>query len=191
MRNILWILVLALFVVGCQQQSTPVVPMSQDNLLEQAVPVVLDDKPMLPAYKTLEELYPDKADSFGDYKDAHPEIYGINNPPSVGSRPVAEYEPAAKLMITYSSNSLPTGIKNNLVDVVKWGKTVVDIYVIYGSASAKTSFQNLLAGAGVSATGINWVNLQNDSVWIRDYGPVPIVSDSGKVGMVTSPVAGS
>ena len=87
-------------------------------------------------------------------------------------------------MLTVSSNSLPSGIKKNLVDVVKYGKDVVDIYAIYDSNTVKSNFTSQLQAAGVSPNSVNWVNLENGSIWIRDYGPLPIVSDSGKVGSV-------
>jgi len=151
---------------------------------ETAAVVAPGHKPMLPAYKLPGDLFPLKGDSYDDFRNSHPEIYGITNPPTVGVRPVAEYEPSARLMITVSDSSLPSGIMQNLVDVVKQSVGIVDIYVIYDSASIKTFFQNKLTSAGVSGSSVNWVNLSNETVWVRDYGPVPILSNDGKVGMV-------
>ena len=135
-----------------------------------------DARPMLPASKTPEERNPNKADAYGDFKNAHPEWYGITTAPTVGVRPAAEWENAQRLLITYSSSTLPAGIKKNLTDIVKYGKPVVEIYVIHGSANLKSNFQTLLQNAGVPATGINWVQMENDSIWVRDYGPVSLLT---------------
>jgi len=138
-----------------------------------------DAKPMLPKYKTLSERFPNKADQYGDFKNAHPEWFGITTAPSAAVRPAAEWETAQRLMITYSSTTLPAGIKQNLVDIVKYGKPVVSIYVIHGTANAKSNFQTLLQNAGVSATGVNFVQMDNDSIWVRDCGPVSILTQTG------------
>jgi len=185
MKRIL-VVATALFALGCQQgqQADPASVAPPELVKYEPATEISHDKPMLPAYKLPGDLKPLKGDEFSTYKDNHPETYGITVAPSVGFRPVAEYETAAKLMITYSSNSLPAGIKNNLVDIVKHGKDVAEVVIVYGSNSAKNSFSNTLKGAGVNTGGLDWVKLDNDSIWMRDYGPVPILSDTGKVGMV-------
>ena len=184
MNRVFALTFLLLFAGACQQAEAPAsrTPPSLETLEEAVVPEV--GKPMLPAYKVLGDFKPLKADEFSDYRDAHPELYAITNPPTVGVRPVAEYEDAARLMITVSSNTLPTGIKKNLVDIVKYGQDVSDVYVIYDSNSVKSNFTSQLQAAGVSPSAVTWVNLENGQFWVRDYGPVPIVSTDGKVGMV-------
>jgi agmatine/peptidylarginine deiminase len=184
MNRVFAFVLLLLFAGACQQTQAPASSTSlpQENLEEAVVPEL--GKPMMPAYKLPGDFRPLKADEYSDYRDAHPELYAITNAPTVGVRPVAEYEDAARLMITVSSNTLPAGIKKNLVDVVKYGKDVSDVYVIYDSSSVKSNFTSQLQSAGVSPSAVNWVNLENGSIWVRDYGPVPIVSSNGKLGMV-------
>ena len=180
MRLVLALTLVASLFLACQEEQTLRVPPEMPNVEKAGQPVY--GKPLLPAYKTESEKMPDKADEYGDYRDAHPEWYGITNPPTANVRPAAEWESAQKLMITYSSSSLPSGIKKNLVDIVKYGKPVVDIYVVYDTPAMKSAFQNLLTSYGVSSSGLKWMQMDNDSIWIRDSGPVSILSTGGKVG---------
>ena len=178
MPKFMSVLLVSLLALACQedaQLSDPAMPN-----VEQALPS--SAKPMLPAYETeREKLTSFKGDEFGDYKSSHPELYGITNPPGVPVRPAAEYEQAQKLLITYSSSTLPAGIQQNLVDIAKYGKEVVEILVIYGDSGAKQSFEYLLGQNGVSSGDLTWLNLDNDSVWMRDYGPISILGNDGKV----------
>ncbi len=175
----------AMFLLYSCNQSTPqeaasAIPAGVEEANPVATPGV---KPMLPAYPTLSELDPGKADQYDDYKTARPTTYGITLPATVGIRPVAEYENASKLLITYTG--LTNGIADNLVDIVKYGKPVVDnVHIIYDSTQVKNTFEGMLSSAGVSTSGLNWENISNDSVWIRDYGPLPIVSDTGVPAIV-------
>ena len=181
MRSLVAMFVMSLFVWGCQEQSGQRVVADRMPEGVQRAETIPGDKPMLPAYKLPHEKFPNKADSFGDYKDSHPEWYGISNPPSVGVRPIAEYEPGQqKLLITYSSTGLPSGIKKNLADIVKYGKQVVEVVIIYPSNSHKTNFTSLLGQYGVSTSGLTWKQMDLDSIWVRDFGPVSLVSDSNK-----------
>lgn len=141
-------------------------------------------KPMLPAYPSLEELTSGKADQYSDYKDARPGTYGITLPPSVSVRPAAEYENASRLILTFSSSSLPTQIKSNLADVAKDAAEVTDVYVIYDSTTAKSSFDSALVSAGGSVGDIHYLNMENDSIWVRDFGPISVLDSTGKVGIV-------
>lgn len=177
-KNLLCLSLLVLILMACQEQadiSGPGIPATA------GVAAPDFDKPMLPATKAPWERVVDKADQFGDFKSSQPGIYGITAPPSVGVRPVAEYEPANRLLITYSSSSLPWGIKDNLAMVAFYGSQVAQVTVIHASAGLKADFTNLVTQAGGDPSSLNFVQWDNDSVWIRDYGPVSIFSNDGKV----------
>ena len=188
MKRILILSLIAIFASSCQQekiqddQQQPAVVGAKQ--LEAASSPIVDERPMLPAYKLPGDFKPLKADQYSDYRDSHPEVYGITEPPGVAFRPVAEYEPAARLMITVSSTGLPSGMMENLVDICKHGKDVVETYVLYPTNTIKNSFQNMLSNGGVSSNSVTWLKMDMDSVWVRDFGPVPIISDSGKNGIV-------
>ncbi len=185
MKIRLSLLMVALLAFACDNETSPAASapsVAPETTLEEAVAPL--GKPMLPAYKTLGDLRPAKADQYDDYRNSHPELYAITMPPSVAVRPVAEYEDGGRLLITLSSWGVPAGIRKNWVDIVKYGKDVVDITVIHDGAAIKSNFTSALQSAGVSANAVTWVNMDLDSIWTRDYGPTPITSLTGKVGMV-------
>jgi agmatine/peptidylarginine deiminase len=184
MKQTLAIMSLLLFTLGCQAEAPTEADSSVPHKNVESAAIVPVGKPMLPAYKLPGDMRPLKADYYDDWRDSHPEIYAITKGPSVAIRPVAEYEDAGRLMITVSSWGVPAGIRQNFVDIVKSGKNVVDVYVIYDGSSVKSSLTNALANAGVSSNAVTWLNMDLDTIWTRDYGPTPITSLSGKVGMV-------
>ncbi len=173
-RKFLAFLALASMLAACDEaEMQPPMPVAEAALTS--------SKPMLPATRTAAERVVNKADQFGDFKASHPEVFGITNPPSVPVRPVAEWEEASKLMITYSSTNLPAGIRKNLLDVVKYGSQVVDVFVIYDETSAKNDFAAMMSQAGISPNAVSFVKWNNDSIWIRDSGPVSIKDDQGRI----------
>ena len=148
--------------------------------MEQAAPY---SKPMLPAYETAAEQRIGKADWYDDYRNANLDIYGITAAPGVAIRPMAEWEEAEALIIVYSSSTLPTGIKNNYMDIIAAAKDVVDVHVVYDSTQAYSSLSSLMNQQGIPLSAVTWVNMANDSIWARDFGPMSIFNGS-KVGNV-------
>ena len=184
MRHVIAAFLILTFAMGCDEQPPVEAVASHPELAAENAVVPQAGKAMLPAYKLPGDMRPLKADQYDDWRDAHPELYAITEAPTVAVRPVAEYEDAGRLMITISTWGLPAGIRQNFVDIVKAGKNVVDVYVIHDGASVKSSFTSALSSAGVTSNAVTWVNMSLDSIWTRDYGPTPITSLSGKVGMV-------
>ncbi len=131
-------------------------------------------KPMLPVYETAAERAPGKADQYDDFKNANLDVYGVTAAPGVTVRPAAEWEPVHAMLMAYNSG-LPGGIKKTLVDIIAGAKDVVDIFVIYENASDKSDLQNTCAYYGVSMSGVQWLNMNNDTIWMRDFGPISIM----------------
>ena len=179
MKYLMTIVLTSLLVLaGCSEQTG----ISAPGIPESAKIAAPDSfKPMLPAHKLPHERTVNKSDSYGDFKAGQPEVYGITNPPSVGVRPTAEYEPASEILITYSSSTLPWGIKDNLAQVASLGAEVAEVTVVHSSNGLKNGFMDLVDQAGGDSAALKFVQLDNDSVWIRDYGPVSMFSDDGKL----------
>ncbi|MFH1530109.1 MAG: agmatine deiminase family protein [Pseudomonadota bacterium] len=146
--------------------------------VEQATPY---SKPMLPVFEGAAERRIGKADWYDDYRNANLGVYGITEAPGVPVRPMAEWEAAESLILVYSSSTLPAGIKNNFVDIIDSARDVVDIHVIYDSNQAQSSLSNLLTQNGIPSSAVSWINMANDSIWARDFGPISIFNGS-KVG---------
>jgi agmatine/peptidylarginine deiminase len=173
------VLGLVLVLGACGGEQSPEAGAPVPAGVEQATPY---SKPMLPVFETAGEQKLGKADWYDDYRNANLDVYGITEPPAVAHRPMAEWETAESLIMVYSSSTLPAGIKNNFVDIIDYAKDVVDVHVIYDSSQAYNSLANLLAQNGISATAVTWVNMDNDSIWARDFGPISIFSGT-KVGI--------
>jgi len=179
-----WMLALCCVTVlaACDEQQAPLAPIPAGT--EKAG--IAKVKPMLPAWRTDDEKLLGKADQYSDYKDANPNTYGITNPPGVPFRPVAEYEPASIMLVTYTGTGLSAGVTKTIVETVKYAADVVEIGVVVENNSAANSFVTALKNAGMSQAKIDskvsFFTMDNDSIWMRDYGPIPLVSN-GKVAL--------
>ena len=170
--------VLCLLQLACGEEGRPVRQMPQAEPSQ----IAGSNKHMLPADGPRGRL-PGKADSYSDFRDQHPEWYGITNPPTVALRAAAEFEQMQRLLLAYTSTSLPAGIKQTLAAVVKHTPDEVAVYVTYGTGSAKNQFESVLTGIGVSPSVVNWVDMESDSLWSGDYGPISLLSTvAGTVG---------
>ncbi|MBM4371826.1 MAG: agmatine deiminase family protein, partial [Deltaproteobacteria bacterium] len=178
-RRRLVVLVMAVVTAACAAERGPGAPAAP---LE-AEPAEPWGKPMLPAYETSAEKRIGKADWYDDYRNSHLDIYGITEAPSVAHRPFAEWEPAEALILVYSSSTLPAAVRQNFVDIIAAARNVVDIHVVYDSTQAYNSLSGSLTQAGIPSSAVTWVNLANDSIWARDFGPISILAGT-KVGII-------
>jgi len=180
LKNLGIALIIVALSTACSNEPPPSSGATAPDDVEQATPW---SKPMLPVFETAAEKRVGKADWYDDYRNSHLDIYGITEAPGVTVRPMAEWEPAEALIITYSSSTLPSGIKNSFVDIIAAAKDVVDVHVVYDSSQAYNSLAGLMAQSGISTSSVTWVNMANDSIWSRDFGPMSIFSGA-KVGNV-------
>ena len=140
-------------------------------------------KGLLPARKTAAELRraSAKADWISDWRSAHPEWYAITTPPAVGDvRPMVEWESMQSNMIAYVDYlSQDPDVRRTLVDIAAATMDYADLWVIYQSASMRDDLTVRLQAKGVSsrtiADRVQWFQIPNDSVWLVDFGPLPLV----------------
>jgi agmatine/peptidylarginine deiminase len=181
MKNWLWALSCMVLLTACDEQQEPLAPIPAGAEKAEIAKV----KPMLPAWRTDDEKLLGKADQYSDYKDANPNTYGITNPPTVAIRPVAEYEPASIMLVTYTAG-LSKNVAKTIAETVKFAADVVEVGVVVENATVKTEFTTVLKNAGMAQAKIDskvtWYTIDNDSIWMRDYGPIPLVSN-GKVAL--------
>ena len=137
-------------------------------------------KPMLPAHALPGERNgAGKGDQFDDLRNANPLIYGITAAPKTPLRAVAQFDDHQAMLLTWTGNFPET-----YAGVVDGAKSVVDIYVLHEGNAAKQDFNNNMAQQGTSTAGLHYINMQNDSIWIRDYGPLSVRSPDGEVAFV-------
>ena len=86
-------------------------------------------------------------------------------PPAVPPRTPAEFEEAGGLIVTWQAYS------TELREIVRHAKLRVPVYIISNNPSSVQSFLNQ---GGVSMDNVTIVQLNSNSVWVRDYGPQSI-----------------
>ena len=84
-------------------------------------------------------------------------------PPTEAPRFVAEFEPMQGVTIRY-----PLGIP---VSLVKSLAENCQVYCIVQSSSQQSSARQSFSNAGVNMDRVTFVIANNDSYWVRDYGP--------------------
>jgi len=161
------------FVVACVVMSIPAPVLGEGT-----------DDPTggLPAWEEAAEgLAPGKADQWDDYREGHPEWFGVTAPPVVGVRPYAEYEPTQAVLLRPSGkiSSFHKGILTGLVGHV-------DRIVLFHSTGQVDELTKQLESWGIFSEVFEFVDVgETNANWTRDYGPLPNVSlADGRVGLV-------
>ncbi|MCB9727795.1 MAG: agmatine deiminase family protein [Deltaproteobacteria bacterium] len=140
------------------------------------------DDPMLPAYRTTQELLAAKADSYDDQRYAAPERYAITIPPNKTVRPMVEWEPMQAIMMgvpSYVMTASYVNTRNTVLQIAKNAATVAQVWFVVPSSSVASSLQSALLSAGMSQQSITsqvrFMVQPIDSIWFIDYGPLPII----------------
>lgn len=106
-------------------------------------------------------------------------VFTETAPPPGPVRPVAEWEPASRVLIRY-----PLGIPTALV--VHLANTT-PVVCIVANSSTQTQATNAFSSAGVNMANVSFMMAQTDSYWTRDYGPWFNVNGLNQVGIVDFP----
>jgi agmatine deiminase len=136
----------------------------------------------LPAWEEpFERLEPGKADEWDDYREAHPDWFGVTAPPVVPVRPYAEYEPSQAVMLRPSGkiSAFHKGILKGLVGHV-------DRIVLFHTPGQEEELEEQIASWGIWSDAFELVDVgETNANWTRDYGPLANVSlADGRVGLV-------
>ena len=136
----------------------------------------------LPAWETeWEKSSPSgKADKYDDYRQQHPELYGVTAPPSGPVRPLSEYGPSRAVLMRPSGS-----ISKFHKGIIKGLEDHVERLVIFHTGAQNVQMKGQIESWGVNTGFIEFLDVEEtDSIWTRDYGPVSHVSEDGKVGFV-------
>jgi len=174
------LVVLSLFVVGC-------VGGAPDENLQEAPVAAGDsyDSQRLgpPAYALPHELKKSgKADEFDDVRAKNPEWYAITEPTKLDDwSHMNEWQEMQSLVMTISDYvPFNTEYTTMYSEIAKGAATVGDVWVIYKAASTKTKMEAAFSAAGVTAGKVEWINMDNNSIWFIDYGPLPLINNKDK-----------
>ena len=158
------------------------------------------EKPFLPKWKTNWELTLERltkeakakglpfADSYSDYRKNNFDKFFITKAPlTTGLRAPAEFEPSRALIINWRNRSSNfTGAWRQLfVDMIKGAWGVVPLLLVYEHAKHKYTIEQELLKLGYKqaeiAKNVTWFKHATDGIWVRDWGPMSIVT-TPKVG---------
>ena len=174
----LLLLLFALSVIACDIGESP----DPAPAAEPATQAQATELPGLPAWETSEErATAHKGDDHDDYREVHPELYGVTAPPSVPVRSFAEYEPAQAMMLRPGG-----GISAFHRGILKGAAGHVPLIIVFHELGQRDSFEDVIKGdLGLDLNGFRFIDVEKtDAIWTRDYGPVSHVTADGEIGFV-------
>ena len=135
----------------------------------------------LPAWETeAEKRVPGKADKWDDYRESHPELFGVTAPPVVNIRPFAEYEPTQAVLMRPSGS-----ISKFHRGIIEGTVGHVDTVVFFHVTGQVEKMLDQVESWDVPTDSIEFVDVEViNANWTRDYGPLSVVSETGAVGLV-------
>jgi len=136
-------------------------------------------EPGLPAWETpaeLAEAY--KRDKHDDYREAHPELYGVTAPPSQPVGSFAEYE-AVQALILRPGGSIGKFHRG----ILEGAAGHVPLIVVLHDSGKAAGLVNAIEDLGLDLDGFQLLDVgDTDAMWARDYGPISHVTADGEVG---------
>ncbi len=146
-----------------------------------AVPGELARTEMLPAWELeREQKKANKADEWDDYRDLHPEWFGVTAPPTVAIRPFAEYEPTQAVMLRPSKS-----ISKFHKEILKGLHGHVDLIALLHVPEQLSQLDEQLNDLGMLDNSIDRIDIgEINANWTRDYGPLSVVTQDNRIGLV-------
>jgi agmatine/peptidylarginine deiminase len=168
-QGLLMIRVLAIIATGCDAGT----PSPAAEPASEAAP--------LPAWETpAERARAFKGDEHDDYREAHPELYGVTAPPSGPVGSFAEYRPAQAMMMRpgASIGAFHEGILRGAVGHIPR-------VVLLHEAGQGDGLADAVEALGFDLDGFQLLDVDDtDAIWTRDYGPISHRTAGGAVGFV-------
>ena len=111
-----------------------------------------------------------------DYRSRRTQLFGATEPPDGPIRIVGEFEPAHTLLMAYSGYELYDDV---VADIIEEAESQGEVRVLVRPELARP-FSALLRRRSISSSSISTIyDIPYDTVWIRDYGPQPIITGNG------------
>ena len=121
------------------------------------------------------------ADTYDDYRNNNFDKYVITKAPAdKGFVLPAEYEPMQAYMLAWRPSSMTGSWKTLFTEIIKGAWGVVPVMLVYEHAKHKYNIETELATLGYKAADIAknviWFKHKTNGIWVRDWGPIGIVS---------------
>ena len=113
-----------------------------------------------------------------DLRYNYPSYFAITDAPESPVTTPAEWENKQALLIGWTGN-----FPDLIADIVRNTQSRTDVTITYDSVRSRQDFYDQMAARNVSTTNVKTLNIPNQTIWMRDYGPLGIVKN-GKLGFV-------
>lgn len=146
-----------------------------------------DSLNILPAIETEEEKESMKYQIVlpEQYRKQHPEIYGITDPPGkikgYTVRRAGEFEPVSILYLTFIGD---TDLNDIFFSIIKNTYNQATVRILVRNDSYKATLQNLLKTYNIPTDKVEYITMEYDSIWMRDYGPQAVLTSIGTVAYI-------
>ncbi|MDL2243098.1 agmatine deiminase family protein, partial [Bacteroidales bacterium OttesenSCG-928-K03] len=118
-----------------------------------------------------------------EWGKTQPPIFTVPTDAPVGElRPIAEYEPAEAVLISYTMSMYANGFGIPMTLIKEMAKDC-KVLILVASSSVENTVRNLLTNAEVNINNCEFVYAITDSYWTRDYGPWFMAIDNQEVAM--------
>ena len=165
---------------GAAPSAAPLAMTSVERLHASAADRPVRPHKMLPAAPLPGERMGLKGDFYDDVRAANPGAFNITRSAATPVIPAAEFDTKQALLVAWTGSfpELTAGIVDN-------ARQVTDVWIVHEGTQAKSQFQQYMTQYGVSTAGLTYLDTPNDSLWIRDFGPISVYdADTKKPGLV-------
>lgn len=101
-------------------------------------------------------------------------LSGIETPPVLPVRAMAEWEELQSLVVTWKYYNDPS-IRDILVEIIRNAREECNVIIV---CSSPATVQAVLTAAGVDiSSNVTFVTGNADTIWVRDYGPNPVYAN--------------
>jgi len=164
---------------------------------------ITDGKPFLPAWETdfekMSLLHKDTEGQLNAFRAAHPEIYGVTDPPVTPVTFYAEYDPVDAIYLAWEAGYFDTFYYQFVHEII--ARTTVQIFHLHHGAAERTAIEGYLTSRGEDPSEITFIDLATagtyyvwetewpfdrslESFWTVDYGPYFVEDGTGVISIL-------
>lgn len=122
-----------------------------------------------------------KADGY-DPRDEYPNAYGFTAAWNTQVTLPGEFEPARGLLIGWGAGAYAE--EQFMLEIIRAASTEVPVTIVVPDQRTANTLDYDMDRFGVDTSRVNYLLFEVDSVWMRDYGPLSVVTPTGGRGHV-------
>jgi agmatine/peptidylarginine deiminase len=126
-------------------------------------------RPSMPPRRAEQEIWD------AQFREDNPEFFAPTEPPPVGTRAVAEFEPVDAVYIAFDPS-----FEQFTRDLLRAVLPRAPVIVTLTHDESPERFSDFLQAGNIDGRGLRVLNLQHDNFWTRDFGPVSVELPDGR-----------